>query len=169
MKSHHGRRSLCLVPTRAMKVWSPWCLFQSQISASSLLVSYFSALLCKILYQRKITKTVSEKKWDLHIHKRTQRTVLGRNELSMWSGYFHSFIQKDWFYCLQSKHFNELCVNLTYIIFFYLHSSKYKKKLLGWEWWAYIWIMIFFIGISEQRAASEVQSERSFNKIIMIS
>lgn len=29
--------------------------------------------------------------------------------------------------------------------------------------------MVFFIGISEQRPASEVQSERSFNKIIMIS
>lgn len=68
-------------------------------------------------------------KWDLHIHKRSQRTVVGRNELSMWSQCFHSFIQKDRFYCLQSKHLNELCVNLTYIIFFYLHSSKYKKKI----------------------------------------
>lgn len=131
MESHHGSRSLCLVTTRAMVVWSPWCLFQSQISASSLFVSYFSALLCKILYQRQITQTVSEKKWDLHIHKRTQRTVVGRNELSMRSRCFHSFIQKDRFYCLQSKHLNELCVNLTYIIFFYLHSSKYKKKIPG--------------------------------------
>lgn len=94
IESHHGRRSLCLVTTRAMEVWSPWCFFQSQTSASSLFVSYFSALLCKILYQREITQTVSEKKkWDLHIHKRTQRTVVGRNELSVWSRCFHSFIQ----------------------------------------------------------------------------
>lgn len=76
MESHHGRRSLCLVTTRAMEVWSPWCLFQAQISASSLFVSYFSALLCKILYQRQITQTVSEKKNGTYISTKEPRELL---------------------------------------------------------------------------------------------
>lgn len=78
MESHHGRRSLCLVTTRAMEVWSPWCLFQSQISASSLFVSYFSALLCKILYQRQITQTVSEKKMGLTYPQKNPENCCGQ-------------------------------------------------------------------------------------------
>lgn len=92
MESLHGRRGHYLINKK--RPWSSGLLdvcfaprYLSFLGPCHIFQLYFI-----ILYQRKITKAVSKKIWDLHIHKRTWRAAMGRNGLSVWSPCSHSCI-----------------------------------------------------------------------------